>query len=86
MSQRPGAYRCVGLRVAVALTFRPFKAVPYPKGTTKGNFAVVRGSLALSGSWSRCGWFAGPGRTVWHAQSHIAFLAPPARSLPDQRT
>ena len=65
MSQRLGAYRCVGLCLAVALTSGPFKGVPYQKGTLEGNCAVVCRSLELSGSWSRPGGFAGPGRTVW---------------------
>ena len=33
MSPRLGAFRCGGLRLAVALTFRPRKGVPHPEGT-----------------------------------------------------
>ena len=45
---------------------------------------MVNGSLALFGSRSRCGGFAGPGHTVWRVQSCIAFLAPLGGSLLDQ--
>ena len=54
-SQRRGAYRCVGLCLAVALIFGPFKAVLHPKDMLEGNCALVGGSLTLSGSWSRRG-------------------------------
>ena len=51
--QRLGAYRCVGLRFAVALTFGPFKRGPNPKGMLEEACAEVYGPLAPSGSWPR---------------------------------
>ena len=85
-SERPGAYRSVGLRFAVALTFQPFKGATHLKGMLEGDCAVVCGSPATSDSWPRCAGFAGPGRTVWRVQSCIANLAPPGRRLSDQCT
>ena len=42
MSQRPGAYHCVELRLAVAIPFGPFKGVPYRKGMLEGNCCGLR--------------------------------------------
>ena len=56
---RLGAYQCVGSGLAVALTFLPFRGVPYPKGMLEEKCAVVWGSRAPSGSWSRCGGVGG---------------------------
>ena len=53
--QRPGVYRCVGLRLAVGLIFGPFNGVLHPKDMLEGNCAVVGRSLAPFGTWSRSG-------------------------------
>ena len=68
VSPRLGAFRCGGPRLAVALTFRPRKRVPHPKGTVLETVPWTLGLLVSSGSSPWCGGLAGPGRTVWRVQ------------------
>ena len=83
--QRQGSYRCVRLRLNSALTFGPYKGVPFPKGMLEENCAVVCSPLHCLALGHAAAGFGCSGRTVWRVQSRIAFSAPPGRNLPDQR-
>ena len=79
-AQHPGAYRYVGLRLAVA------RGVIHSKDMLEGIVLWLAGPLQPLVPGRAVAGIAGPGRTEWRVQSCVAFLASPGRNLPDWHT
>ena len=79
-AQRPGAYRYVELRLAVA------RGVIHSKDMPEGIVPWLAGPLQPLVPGHAVAGIAGPGRTEWRMQSRIAFSASLGRNLPYRHT